>query len=178
MEMLMAATETKVGRTAKAATDAAEKARDTAKSAAKEAVDYAFAYPRFEVPEFVRVLTDQTLQHTREAYARMKAAAEETTDILEDSMETTRRSVREIQFKGLDIAKSNADASFDHVRQLLTTSSIADAIQLQTAFARERFEAFMDYSKDVQASLSKAGAEASKPAKDAFDRMLSMAKAA
>jgi phasin len=170
MEMLMATTEAKAGRTAKAT--------DTAKSAAKETADYAFPYPKFEVPEFFRSFAEQALQQTRDGYARMKTAAEETTDMLEDSMETTRESMRDIQFKALDIAKANADATFDLARQLLTTSSIADAIQLQTAFARERFEAFMDYSKDVQATLNKAGAEATKPAKDAFDRVLSLAKAA
>jgi phasin len=140
--------------------------------------DFAFSYPKFEVPEYFRSFAEQSLQQTREGYARMKTAAEETTDMLEESMETTRESLREVQFKALDIAKANADASFDLARQLLSTNSFADAIQLQTAFARERFEAFMDYSKDVQATLNRVGAQAAKPAKDAFDRVLSMSKAA
>jgi phasin family protein len=57
-------------------------------------------------------------------------------------------------------------------------TSVSDAVQLQTAFARERFEAFVDYSKDVQEMISKAGAEAGKPAKVILDRTLSFAKAA
>ena len=51
-------------------------------------------------------------------------------------------------------------------------------MQLQTAFARERFEALVDYSKDVQATLTKVGTEASKPAKAIFDKAMSAAKAA
>lgn len=172
------ATQTKASRTAKSAADAADQAADTVRSAAKDAADFAFSYPKFEVPEYFRSLAEQTLLQTREGYARMKSAAEETTDVLEESMETTRESLREVQFKALDIAKSNADASFDLARQLLSTSSFADAIQLQTAFARERFEAFMDYSKDVQATMNKVGAEATKPAKEAFDRVLNLSKAA
>ena len=74
--------------------------------------------------------------------------------MLEDSIETTRESVREVQFKALDLAKANADATFDLFRKLLTTTSVADAVQLQTAFARERFEAMVDYSKDVQATMT------------------------
>jgi phasin family protein len=86
--------------------------------------------------------------------------------------------MREVQFKALDAAKANADASFDLVRRLLTVTSVADAVQIQTAFARERFEAFVDYSKDVQTTLSKVSTEATKPAKTLFDKALSTAQAA
>ena len=172
------ATQTKASRTVKGAADAADHATDTVRSAMKDAADFAFSYPKFEVPEYFRSLAEQTLFQTREGYARMKTAAEETTDMLEESLETTRESMREVQFKALDVAKANADASFDLARQLLGTSSVADAVQLQTAFVRERFEAFIDYSKDVQATLNKVGAEATKPAKEAFDRVLNLSKAA
>jgi phasin family protein len=76
------------------------------------------------------------------------------------------------------MAKGNADASFELMRQLLTATSPSDAMQLQTAFARERFEALMAYSKDMQAMMSKAGAEASEPAKAMFEKAFSFAKAA
>jgi phasin len=174
----MATTETKA-RAAKAAADTTAKVTaSTAKSAASDVADAAFAYPQFEVPEMFRSFAEQGLTQTRDAYARMKAAAEETTDIMEESFETTRDNVREVQFKALDVAKENADASFELVRKLLTVTSVADAVQLQTAFARERFEAFVDYSKDVQTTWTKVGAEAAKPARVLFDRALSQAKAA
>jgi phasin len=150
----------------------------TAAQTAKDASDAAFAYPKFEVPELVRSFAEQGLKQTREAYARAKSAAEEATDLLEDSLETNRKSMREAQFKALDIAKANTDATFELMRQLLTASSISEAIQLQTAFARERFEALVDYSKDAQEMMSKAGADAGRPAKAIFDKTLSFAKAA
>ncbi|HYD15509.1 MAG TPA: phasin [Hyphomicrobium sp.] len=174
----MANTETKA-RAAKAAADTTAKATaSAAKSATNDVVDAAFAYPQFEVPEMFRSFAEQGLTQTRDAYARLKAAAEETTDILEESFETTRDNVREVQFKALDVARENADATFELVRKMLTVTSVADAVQLQTAFARERFEAFVDYSKDVQATWTKVGTEAAKPAKALFDRALSQAKAA
>ncbi len=163
----MATTKSKA-KTAKAA------AADAASKAAKDP----FSYPTFEVPEMFRSFTEQGVNQTREAYARMKTAAEEATDVLEDSLETTRESIREVQFKMLDAAKANADATFDLFRKLMTATSVADAVQLQTAFARERFEAFVDCSKDVQATVTKAGTEVSKPAKAAFEKAFSAAKAA
>ncbi len=173
----MASTESKT-RAAKAATaDAAEKTAAAGKSAAKDMMA-AFSFPNFEMPEIMRSFTEQGLNQTREAYARMKGAAEEATDMLEDSMESTREGVKEVQFKALDMAKANTDAAFEFMRQLLTTTSVADAMQLQTSFARERFEALVDYSKDVQTTMTKAGADVTKPAKAMFEKAMSAAKAA
>ncbi|MGH6925148.1 MAG: phasin [Propylenella sp.] len=160
------------------AAKAAEEAGEAIAEAGKAAIEAAFAYPKFEVPEIVRSLAEQGLKQTREVYARAKNAAEEATDLLEDSLETSRKSMRDAQFKTLDMAKANADATFELLRQLLTVTSVSDAVQLQTAFARERFEAFVDFSKDVQEMMSKAGAEAGKPAKAILDKTLSFAKAA
>jgi phasin len=180
----MANTDTKTTRAAKSAAQSTEKvaaaAQDVGERTAKAvagATD-AFAYPKFEFPEIFRSFSEQTLGQTRETYARLKVAAEETTDILEESFETTRDGVREAQLKTLDVAQANAEATFDLVRKLLNVTSVADAVQLQTAFARERFEAFVDYSKDVQSTFSKVGAEVVKPGKAIFERTLAQAKAA
>jgi phasin len=160
------------------AVETAQKTASEQISAAKDFTSAAFSYPTFEVPEINRSFAEQGLNQTRDAYARMKTAAEDATDILEDSIETARGNVREAQFKAIDLAKANADATFDLFRKLLTTTSVGDAVQLQTAFARERFEALVDYSKDVQATVTKVSTEASKPAKAIFDKALSAAKAA
>jgi phasin len=168
----MATIETKAR---KATADTTEK---TAKSAAKDFTGAAFSLPNFEVPEIFRSFAEQGMTQTREAYARMKSATEDATDMLEDSMETTREGLRDAQFKALDVAKANTDAAFNLFKQLLTTTSVADAVQLQTSFARECFEALVDYSKDVQATITKVGAEASKPAKAIFDKAMTAAKAA
>jgi phasin len=177
-DALMATTESKVRAAKAAATESFDKTESAAKSAARDFTGSAFALPNFEVPELFRSFAEQGMTQTREAYARLKSVAEDTTDILEESIETTREGVREAQLKAVDMAKANTDATFDLFRRLLTTTSVADAVQLQTAFARERFEALVDYSKDVQATLSKVGTEASKPAKAIFDKAMSSAKAA
>jgi phasin len=163
---------------AKIADKAAETTIDAAATVAADAPNAAFAYSNFEVPEIVRSFTEQGMKQTREVYARAKSAAEEATELLEDSIETSRESVREAQFKALDMAKANADATFELTRRLLAAKSFPDALQLQTAFARERFEAFVSYSKDMQELMGKAGAEAGKPAKAMFEKTFAAAKAA
>jgi phasin len=169
-ELMATASKARAAKTKEAGAAAAQ--------AAKEAMDATFAYPKFEVPEVMRSFAEQGMKQTRDAYARAKNAAEEATDILEDSLETSRKSMRDAQFKALDMAKANTDATFELMRQLMSAGSVSDALQLQTAFARERFEAFVSYSKDMQEMMSKAGADAGKPAKAIFDKTLSYAKAA
>lgn len=154
---------------AAAATETSEKAV-AAKAPAKESMDAMFSYPKFEVPEMMRSWTEQGLGQTREAYSRMKTAAEEATDMLEGSLETSRQSVREAQFKALDLAKANTDATFELMRELLTTKSVSDAIQLQTAFARARFEAMADYSKELQATINDASTKAAAPARAMMEK--------
>lgn len=166
------------GRTTKAAAEKAIEPVKAAAEAAKQATEAAFAYPKFEVPEMVRSFAEQGLKQTREAYAAVKDAAEEATDLMEGSLETSRKSMREAQFKALDMARANTDATFDLMRQLLTATTVSDALQIQSAYARERFEAFVGYSKEMQDMIAKAGAEASKPAKALFEKSLSFPKAA
>jgi phasin len=178
MEMQMANPETKARAAKAAAADAAAKAANETTSAANDFGRAAFSYPAFEVPELFRSFADQSLSQTRENYQRMKAAAEEATDLLEESLETTRENVRDAQLRALELAKANTDATFELFGKLMTTNSIADAVQVQTAFARERFEALIDYTKDAQATFAKAGTEAAKPVKAMFEKTLSAAKAA
>jgi phasin len=173
----MANVSNKTQRAAKSAAESTQKAFSAGQSAARDAADAAFSHAGFEVPEVVRSFAEQGLNQTREAYVRLKDAAEEATDVLESSLEKSRESARAVQFKALDVAKENTDAAFELARQLLAATSVADAFQLQTAFVRERFEAFVDYSKEVQATMQKAGAEASEPAKSLFERTLNLGRA-
>ena len=161
-----------------AAQENTDKAAQTVNRAAEKAIDSAFQLPKSEMPEMIRSMSEQGLAQTREAYARMKSAAEEATDVLEETFSTTRDGMLQVHTQALEAAKANADATFDFVKRLLTVTSVSDAVQLQTAFARERFEAFVDYSKDFQATVGKVTADASKPAKVLLDRTVSQSKAA
>jgi phasin len=160
------------------ATDAFKATADTATTTAKDVADSAFSYSAQEMPELARSLAEQSLNQSREAFARMKTVAEQATGAMEESFSTARDSMREVHLKALDAAKANADATFELMRRLLGATSVSDALQLQATFARERFEAMTSYSKDVQGAISKAGAEAAGPAKKLFDQALNSTKAA
>lgn len=143
---------------------------------AGSAAEAMFSHGKFDMPEAMRSFAEQGLAQGREAYGRMKSATEEATGVMEDSLENTRAHLRDMQVKAIDAAKAQADASFELARKLLTVTSVADAMQLQSSFARERFEALVDYSKDVQGLVGKAGAEVSRPVKTMMERTLNQTK--
>ncbi len=155
------------------ATEAGARQFAAAAGSMADKAESAFAKAGFEVPEMFRNVAEQGLNQTRDAYSKLKTVAEEATDALEESFGKSREGMMEFQRKSLEISKSNADAAFDLVRQLLGVTSVTDAFQLQTAFVRERFESLVDYSKDVQATCEKVANEAAKPAKALFERAVS-----
>jgi phasin len=157
-------------------TDAtAEKAKKNARETAGRTAE-AWHVPSYEMPEAFRAMTEQGIEQARESYSRMKAVAEEATDMVEETFDTTRESVLALQLRSLDAAKGNSDAYFDFTRKLLGTRSVTDALQLQTAFARDRFDAFVDYAKDVQAGVTKLTEEVGRPAHEAFNKALNESK--
>jgi len=131
-----------------------------------------------QAPELFRTIAETSANQAREAYARVKTAAEDVTDVMEETFENTRDGVLEAQHKALDVARDNTEATFDFAKKLLAVTSLSDAVQLQTGFVRERFEAYIDYTKGIHAAATKLVEDASEPAKTAVARTLNEVKAA
>lgn len=129
-------------------------------------------------PDLFRTIAETSVDQAREAYVRVKSAAEDATDVMEETFENTRDGVLEAQHKALDVARDNADATFEFAKKLLAVTSLSDAVQLQTGFVRDRFEAYIDYANAVQATTSKLVEGASEPARTAVTRTLDEVKAA
>jgi phasin len=162
-------------------TSAAEETMAVAASIAEEAMAKSaemFSGMGFGFPDSMREASERSLAQAREGYAKLKANAEETTDLMEETMETAREGLLDFQAGALDAAKAHTDATFAFMKELMGAQSMADAVQLQTAFARERFEAMVDYSKDMQTRIGTFAEQTSKPAKVAFEKIAETGRAA
>ncbi|WP_321342686.1 phasin [Breoghania sp.] len=138
----------------------------------------AFSMPKMEVPAAVRELTEKGLHQSREAYEKFKSAAEEATDMIEDSYETTRQGVMDINLCALEAAKANTDATYDFMKSMFGVKSVSEAIELQTTFARSQFDALTKQTKDMQELSSKLASDLGEPVKDAFGKAFKDIKAA
>ncbi|MEQ8656479.1 MAG: phasin [Hyphomicrobiales bacterium] len=131
-----------------------------------------------DVPEAFRDMAEKGVAQARDNYAKMKAAAEEATDVLEESFETARGNTLDLSTAAIDAAKANIDAGFAFMKDFMAVKSVSEAVELQTAFARERFDASTAQAKDMQVKVTKMTEEATKPVKDAMTKSMDAFKAA
>ncbi|WP_333825345.1 phasin [Pinisolibacter sp.] len=191
--MTQAKTPTRKPTTAKPAVKAAPKAEPVAEAASKaETVAAgAFEFPKFEIPGFempkfempnvdfsaatqaeipavFRDFAEKAMTQAKESFAKLKEAAEEATDAIEDTYETARAGLVELNEKSIDAVKANSDAAYGFAKSMLAVKTFAEAIELQSAFMRQQFEAISAQAKELQEVAGKVATDAAKPAKDAI----------
>ncbi|MCX5512536.1 phasin [Kaistia algarum] len=137
---------------------------------------FSFSVPSNEVPAAFRDFAEKALSGSKEAYAKIKTAAEEATEAFEDSVETARSGALEFSHKSLDAAKTNTDATFAYFRDILTVKTFAEALELQTSFAKKQAEVLAAQFKDFQELSQKFATEASRPLKASYDKAVKSAK--
>ena len=89
-----------------------------------------FELPTAEVPAALREMAEKSVEQAKAGYAKMKAAAEEATDLLEDTFETARAGAVEYNTKSLEAVKVNTDAAFGFAKEFFAVKTIAEAIEL------------------------------------------------
>lgn len=128
-----------------------------------------------EVPTMVRDMAEQAVSQTKDGYAKVKAAAEESIDVVEETLETVRETALEVQHRAMDNAKANTDAAYDFFKDLFSVKSVSEAVELQTSFARQQFEMMSTQSKDLSTLTGKAVTETFNPAKQAAEKVMKTA---
>jgi phasin len=126
--------------------------------------------PNVEVPAAFREIADQAVTGSKDAYAKLKTAAEDATEAFEDSYETTRTGLVALTRTSLDNAKSHTDATYAFVRDFMGVKSFAEAVELQAAFARKQFETLSEQTRELQALAQKVSTDATRPVRQSFEK--------
>ena len=129
-----------------------------------------FEIPRFEVPAAFREFAEKGVAQAKEAYERVKAAAEEATDVLEDSYTTAAKGAADYNLKVIEAARANTNAAFDYARELLDVKSFSEVIELSTSHARKQFEALTEQTKELTARAQKVASESTEPIKSGMTK--------
>ena len=138
----------------------------------------AFDIKSYEMPDMVREIAEKSVTQVKQAYEHVKTAAEEATDMMEDTYETARKGFIDINMKMIDYAQANTDRAFAFAKELMGVKSMSEAIELQTKFAREQFEHFASQAKDMQEAATAIASETSTPMREAFERSTEKFRAA
>ena len=118
---------------------------------------------KMELPPAFREAADKGAAQLRDAYDKARAAGEETSRLIEETYATTSKGVLEANLKTLEIARANANAAFDHARDLMGVKSLPELIELSTTYARGQVTALTKHGEELAALGQKLAAETGEP---------------
>jgi phasin len=130
-----------------------------------------FEIPKMEIPAAFRELAEKSVSQAKETYEKMKSAAEEATDVIEDTYATATKGASDYGLKVIEAARENTNAAFDFATQLMTVKSLSEMVELSTAHTRKQFEALTAQSKELAAIAQKVATESAEPAKESFSKV-------
>ena len=125
-----------------------------------------FEMPKMEVPAAFREFAEKGVSQAKDNWEKMKAVTEEATDVLEDSYATATKGAADYGVKVIEIARANTNAYFDFATEFFTVKSVAEAVELSTAYARKQFETASVQFKDLSALAQKVTTESVEPIKE------------
>jgi len=117
------------------------------------------------IPESVRALAETTVDQTREAYDRSTDAFDASVTSFEKSFGAAGQGAAAFNRKIIDIARRNMSSSFDLAKSLAGAKSLADMVELQTAYWRKQFSTLTAQAEEVQALSTKVTADATEAVK-------------
>lgn len=134
-----------------------------------------FELPKMEVPTAFRELAERGVTQARDGYERMKAVADEATDVLEDTYASASKGATAYTLKSIDIARANTNAAFDFATRLVGVKSWSEAIELTTSHTRKQLEAMMEQGKELTAIAQRVATETSEPLKSGVGKAFKIA---
>lgn len=149
-----------------------------AATSAFEAAMPKFDMPKFdipahlEVPAVVREMAEKNVQSARDAYEKMKASAEETTDLLEDTYSTASKGMAEYNAVALESLRTNVNAAFDYVGALFGAKSVSEAVELSTGHMRKQFDVLSAQAKELSTLAQKVATDTAEPIKASVEKTI------
>ena len=132
-----------------------------------------FEMPKVEMPVVFREFAEKGVAQAKETYEKMKAAAEESTAVLEDTYATAAKGVTAYNLKLIECARANTNAAFDFFGEFITAKSVSEAVELSSTHARKQFEAIAEQGKELTALAQKVVVDTAEPVKSGISNAFS-----
>jgi len=128
-----------------------------------------FEIPKMEVPAAFREFAEKGIAQAKDGYEKIKAAAEETTDVLQDTYSTATKGASEYGSKMIEFSRANTNSAFDFFGKLLTVKSFSEVVELSTAHARQQSETATAQAKELTALAQKVATDTVEPIKSGIN---------
>jgi phasin len=109
---------------------------------------------------------------SRDAYGKMKTAAEEATRTMESTIHSAQAGSMEMGLKAIDVMRTNTEMSLAHMQSLMGVTSMSEFLELQTTFVRKQAELGVEQARSMQEAARKVADEVSKPGKEAAEKVM------
>jgi phasin len=134
-----------------------------------------FEMPKMEIPAAFREIAEKSVSQAKETYEKMKSAAEEATDVLEDTYATATKGVSDYGLKLIEVARENTNSAFDFASRLMTVKSLSEVVELSTAHSRKQYEVVTAQTKELAAMAQKVAVDTAEPVKESFGKVFKVA---
>jgi phasin len=132
-----------------------------------------FEIPKVEMPAAFREFAERGVAQCKDTYEKMKAAAEEATDVLETTYSTASKGASDYGLKMIELARVNTNAAFDFAGELITAKTFSEVIELSSTHARKQFEAMTKQGKELGALAQKVATDTAEPIKNGVNKAFS-----
>ena len=130
-----------------------------------------------EMLDQFRTLAEENLSKSKATFEKAKAAFDEVQKEAEAGLHSAQEHSAKISLAAIDTMRANTESTFSHLEKLVGVKSVAELIELQTAFVREQAEKTADAAKTMQGLYQKAGEDMTAPAKAAAEKAMGALKA-
>jgi phasin len=134
-----------------------------------------FDMPKVEMPAAFREMAERGVAQAKDTYEKMKAAAEEATDVLETTYSTATKGASDYGLKVIEVARANTNAAFDFAGEIMAAKTLSEVVELTSSHARKQFEVLTQQSKDLSALAQKVATETAEPIKTGMNKAFSKA---
>ncbi len=131
-----------------------------------------FDMPHMEVPAAFREFAEKGVAQTKDAYEKIKAVAEQNTEMLETVYSTASKGSTEYGLKVIEVARTNTNTYFDFVEKLFGVKSPSELVELATAHSRSQFETATAQGKELAALAQKVATETAEPIKSGVEKAM------
>ena len=129
-------------------------------------------FPRFEVPAAYREMAEKGLAQTKQNYERMKTAAEETSELVENTFACATKGLSDYNLKVIESARANMNANLDFIASLFAVKSPSEVVELSSAHARKTFEAVSEQGKELASLAQKVSSDTAEPIRAGLNKAL------
>ena len=105
----------------------------------------------FEIPQTMRDLTEQNMEHAHAAYDQLTDFVNKTMSSWIGAMPASPMATnfKDVQDRAMDFAKDNAESAFTFAAKICNAQSVQEILTLQTRFAQERMQAFATHTQEL-----------------------------